>query len=564
MARYWAARPPKTRYIRVDAGTLARKGRRGLKLSALIAGLEITPADAARAVGDPEIASATDDSRAARPGCVFVARAGAKHDGRAYIDAAVKAGAAAIIADAATAHEAGARAKGAPGPAWLCAADPAWAIAMLAARLAGDPTAHMDVVGITGTNGKTTTAALVQQLLSGGGRKCGLIGTIRVDDGRERRTASLTTPSAVELAEITARMKKNGCEAVAMEASSHALHQRRVAGLHFRVGVFTNLTRDHLDYHATMEAYGAAKAMLFESLPANGTAIVNADDPAAERMVRDCKAPVWRARVRRAGERGAAADLSVAIEELSRSGMRLAFDGHWGRWRARVGLVGAFNAANVLHAAAAAHALGMPPANIAPLLERADAPPGRLESVGGRTGRAVYVDYAHTPDALERAMATCREILESEHTRTGVRGRLVVVFGCGGERDPGKRPMMGALASAQADVVIVTSDNPRSETPEAIVEQIVAGAAAPDRHRVTAVVDRAEAIRAAVARAGAGDIVLIAGKGHEDYQIMPDGRGGSAKRHFDDREEARAALAGANSPTAATATGSGMHEGVGA
>ena len=531
-----------------------------MKLSALIAGLEITPADAARPPRDPEISTATDDSRAARPGCLFVARAGAKHDGRAYIDAAVRAGAAAIVTDAAGAAEAGARATSATGPAWLCAQDPARAIALLAARLAGDPTLHMDVVGVTGTNGKTTTAGLVQQLLNGSGRRCGLIGTIWVDDGREKRAASLTTPSAVDLAEITARMKTNGCDSLAMEASSHALHQRRVAGLRFKVGVFTNLTRDHLDYHGTMEAYAAAKALLFEALPAQGTAIINADDPGAERMVRVCKAPVWRAKVRSTGERGAAADLSVCIEELSRSGMRLAFDGHWGRWNARVGLVGAFNAANVLHAAAAAHALGLSPAAMAPLLERASAPPGRLESVGGQAGRAVYVDYAHTPDALGRAIATCREILESEHARTGTRGRLLVVFGCGGERDPGKRPMMGALASARADAVIVTSDNPRSEDPEEIVRQIVAGAVASDRHRVTAIVDRAEAIRSAVMRAGAGDIVLIAGKGHEDYQIVPDGRGGTVKRHFDDREEARATLAGASvSPGVA-----GMTKAVGA
>ncbi len=515
-------------------------------LSALIAGLDITPASGGLSL-DPDITHATDDSRHVRPGSLFVARAGTRHHGDAYIDAARAAGAAAILCEPASSPQ-GPTAT--PPP--LTTPNASRALALLTARLAGDPTADMRVVGITGTNGKTTTAMLVQQLLAAAGLRCGLIGTVWVDDTVERAPAALTTPSAIDLAHITRRMRSRGCTALAMEASSHALHQHRTDGLRFSVAVFTNLTRDHLDYHGTMDHYAAAKARLFQSLPASGTAVVNAADPATPRIIRDCPARIWRAAVIHTppAPPPPAHDLSVRIHTLARTGMSLAFDGLWGPWHVRVPLVGAFNAANILHAAAAAYALGAPVPTLQAALEQAAPPPGRLEPVHAPTPSpapahpAVYVDYAHTPDALERAIAACRDILAHESAPAAVpAGRLTVVFGCGGERDPGKRPIMGALVARAADRGIATSDNPRSEDPADILRQVLSGVPADHRSAVSAIPDRAQAIRAAVHDARAGDIVLIAGKGHEDYQILPDGRGGTLKRHFDDRLHARAALA---------------------
>ncbi|MFN0011922.1 MAG: UDP-N-acetylmuramoyl-L-alanyl-D-glutamate--2,6-diaminopimelate ligase [Phycisphaerales bacterium] len=518
-----------------------------MTLSVLLDGLQIVRHPAALGAGgpaaDPDITHITDDSRQVRPGSLFVARPGTNADGGAFVASAVAAGAAAVLAgklrpDALTPCAP-------PGPVWLHAADPARALALLASRLHGEPTARLSVIGVTGTNGKTTTTSLIRQLLSAAGIRCGLVGTISTHDGREEQPATLTTPSAVDLAALAARMVANGCAALAMEASSHALHQQRTAGTRFKVGVFTNLTRDHLDYHASMEAYAAAKKLLFDALPTSGTAVVNADDPWCERIVADCKARIVRARMLGATDARAAADVSVRIQEMSPSGMALGFDGEWGRWSVRVPLVGAFNAANALHAAAAAHALGVPVATLAGVLERAAAPPGRMEPVrvAGGDGPAVYVDYAHTPDALQRSLAVCREILDAHARTSGARGRLCVVVGCGGDRDAGKRPLMGALAGEHADAVFITSDNPRTEPPEVIITQIMGGVRVQDRAKVISIEDRAEAIRAAITHAAAADIVLIAGKGHEDYQILPDGRGGTLKRHFDDREEARAALA---------------------
>ncbi len=510
-----------------------------MKLSVLLEGLQIVRDPGAPGGPDPDIVHITDDSRAVRPGTLFVARPGTRQDGRAYVGAAVAAGVAAIVADSGTAPLV--------GPVWLHAADTARALALLASRFHGDPTARLSVVGATGTNGKTTTTNLIHQILTAAGIRCGLIGTISTHDGREERPATLTTPSAVDLAALAARMVANGCAALAMEVSSHALHQQRTAGTRFKVGIFTNLTRDHLDYHGTMEAYAAAKKLLFDALPAapDGVAIVNADDPWCERMVADCKARIVRTRVLNATTAHASADLTVRIDELAASGMSLTFDGQWGGWSARVPLVGAFNAANILHAAAAAHALGVSVAALAGALAHAAPPPGRMEVVrwAGIEGPAVYVDYAHTPDALERALTVCREILDTHARTSGVRGRLCVVFGCGGDRDAGKRPLMGALAGERADAVIITSDNPRTEAPEGIITRIMSGVRAHDRAKVMAVDDRALAIRTAIAQAARADIVLIAGKGHENYQLVPDGQGGTASRHFDDREQARAALA---------------------
>lgn len=507
------------------------------------------------------IADVTDDSREVRPGALFVARSGAAADGRRFIPDAIRAGAAAILAD-----------EG-PGPVELPAGastpvvyarSAALAAAHLAQRVHGDPSARLDLIGITGTNGKTTTTHLVQQILGGAGVKCGLIGTVLVDDGRRCDPSPLTTPGSAQLARVMRCMLEHGCRAAAMEASSHALDQGRVAALAYDVGVFTNLTRDHLDYHGTMEAYAAAKARLFESLPRDGWAVVNAQDPWAPRMVRDCPASLLACRLADGPAetplpKAPAARATATIRSMGVNSASITFQGPWGEFDADVRLIGRHNAMNMLQALSAAWCVGLPPRDLAEQAPACLPPPGRLEPVtGARDDIAVLVDYAHTDDALRQALTTLRPLVEGGRGGGGGDGRgggrLVVVFGCGGDRDREKRPLMGRVAAELADAAIVTSDNPRREDPGAIIEQILAGVPASRRGAVRVEPDRRAAIAAAVAGARGGDVVLIAGKGHEDYQILPDGKGGTVKTRFDDREEARGALAGRR-PAAAPARG---------
>ena len=488
-----------------------------MDLETLITGLGIGGAGRARGV---RVCDITDDSRTVVPGTLFIARRGTKTDGRRFIPAAVDAGAAAVLTDdpAVTAQV----------PV-LVAPEVEQAAAVLAERFFGSPTTRLALVGITGTNGKTTTAHLVHQVLNSSGVRCGLIGTILIDDGREVARATLTTPPAAELSRTFATMVEHGRRAAAMEVSSHALHQRRVAGLSFRVGVFTNLTGDHLDYHGTMEAYAEAKAGLFRMLPEGGTAVLNAEDDAAPLMAGATRARVWRCAI------DADADCTAAIRRMSSHGSAVAFRGPWGAFDAELRLLGRHNVMNALQAAAACHALGLAAPDLKRSLEAAAAPPGRLEPVTSpRDLFAVLVDYAHTDDALRKVLTALRPML-------GPGGALRVVFGCGGDRDRTKRPRMGAAAADLADMVYVTSDNPRTEQPGAIIDEIVGGIPRGSRAHVEP--DRAAAIARAIADAAPGDIVLIAGKGHETEQLLPDGRGGVRTTQFDDREAAREALA---------------------
>ncbi len=478
----------------------------------LIHGLPIT----VHGPADVRVSGVTEDSRRVQLGWLFVARPGTRNDGGAFIAQALELGAVAVLASGSTATA-----------TTLVCDEPARIGAVLAERWYGSPSSRLGLVGITGTNGKTTIAWLVRQLMNAGGGQCGMIGTIEIDEGAGARPAVLTTPAAEDVSASLSRMVGHGCDFAAMEASSHALDQARVAGLDFRVAVFTNLSGDHLDYHGSMDAYAAAKARLFESLRPDGLAIVNADDPASERMVRDTHSRVLRCSL--AGD----ADATVRVEAdglESRARMR----GPWGEINSQLALVGDHNAMNALQAVAVAHELGMSREAIEAALPALMPPPGRLEPVlvEGVDGPRVLVDYAHTDDALEKALTAVA-------ARKG-EGRLWIVFGCGGDRDRTKRPRMGAVAGRLADRVVVTSDNPRTEEPQSIVDQVLTGV--PDAVWSASDVNREAAIHLAISQADIRDVIVIAGKGHEDYQIIPDGKGGTVKRDFDDRLVARAAL----------------------
>ncbi|HEX5818352.1 MAG TPA: UDP-N-acetylmuramoyl-L-alanyl-D-glutamate--2,6-diaminopimelate ligase, partial [Gemmatimonadales bacterium] len=385
----------------------------------------------------------------------------------------------------------------------------------------GDPAASLVLVGITGTNGKTTTTALVRHLFNAAGT-AGSIGTLGAFDGAGHdvpsTAGSLTTPGPVDLQATLAALVARGCTHVAMETSSHSLDQGRLDGLGFAAGVYTNFTRDHLDYHGTMEAYLAAKLKLSTLLRAGGVEVVNADEPAW------CDLPAHRPRVT-FGRRAPDADVRAVHEELDALGSRFTLEGRFGTADVRLPLLGDFNIENALAAAATALGLGEPLARVAERLSEAPQVPGRMEVVSERPC-AVLRDYAHTPDALERALRTLRPL---------TRGRLIVLFGCGGDRDRGKRPLMGRIASELSDLAVVTSDNPRTEDPEGILDDIMAGMGN-DGQRLR-ISDRRLAIATALDTAHPGDTVLLAGKGHETYQII-----GTTKHPFDERAIVREAL----------------------
>jgi UDP-N-acetylmuramoyl-L-alanyl-D-glutamate--2,6-diaminopimelate ligase len=386
------------------------------------------------------------------------------------------------------------------------------AMAPVAARFHGDPTSRLDVVGITGTNGKTTTAFLVRELLEAAGRQTALLGTVKSVIAGEADTLARTTPEAIDLQAAFARMADGGDVACAMEVSSHALELHRADAIHWAVAVFTNLTQDHLDFHPTMEDYFVAKRKLFQAAP--HVRVVNVDDPYGRRLAEDAPDAITFAIDADADLRATEVRTTLSGAEFSAGGMRL-----------RSPLPGRFNVLNVLAAVAVARALGVDDATIERALPAAAPVPGRFEPVDEGQPFAVLVDYAHTPDSLENVLRAARELAE---------GRLHVVFGAGGDRDRDKRPLMGAAAARGADRVIVTSDNPRSEAPTAIIEQILAGAGA----GVESEVDRRKAIAEAIGSAEPGDVVVIAGKGHEQGQEFEGGR----KEPFDDVTVAREAL----------------------
>jgi len=501
-----------------------------MMLSALIAGLDVRRRDPGRS--DVRICDLTEDSRTVLPGSLFVARRGLKSDGRRFIDQAIGLGAAAVLTD-----------PDCPAPddagevAWLTTHDVPTVTAVLAERYFGEPASRLALVGVTGTNGKTTIATLVYQLLNAGRKRCGLIGTVSIDDGKGIAPAGMTTPPSIELSMALSNMVEAGYQAAAMEVSSHSLDQRRTAALGFDVAVFTNITGDHLDYHKTFDAYLHAKSLLFASMREDALAIINADDPNAERLVERCPAQVLRcSAAKRPG-----VDCWVSAEPSTFDGTAVRLFGPWGEIAGRTRLIGSFNAMNLLQSVAAAHRLGMGADRIAAVLPRLSAPPGRFERVlpasrPERTPFAVFVDYSHTDDALRNALAVLRPLV----TEPGA--SLRVVFGCGGNRDTTKRPRMGRAACEGADVVYVTSDNPRTERPDAIIREVLSGIEDRSCFKVHVDADRRRAIRRAVDEAERGDVILIAGKGHEDYQILPDEKGSTRTIHFDDREEAREAL----------------------
>lgn len=461
--------------------------------------------------GDPphDVSIVTDDSRAVRAGALFLAVRGAERDGHDYLEAAAAAGAAAALVADPTRTEL---------PA-LVVKDTRRAAAVAAAAFYGHPADGLRLVGVTGTNGKTTTVGMLRHLLDEPSAPAASIGTLGILLGSAGTAmdggGGLTTPGPVELQRVLRHLHDAGIRTVAMETSSHALHQRRVEGLAFEAAVFTNLTRDHLDYHVSMDAYLAAKALLVGLLAPNGAAVVNADDPAWSAL------PAAPRTVRFGLER--AADVTAADVRYSPRGSRWTLVAGKTRHPVILPLIGDFNIANALAAAAAAWALGVPAEVVASRLSGMPQVPGRLEILHERP--TVLRDYAHTPDALQRALAAIRPFTA---------GALIVAFGCGGDRDRGKRPEMGRIAEAGADRVIVTSDNPRTEDPQRILDDIEAGMTRPHER----IEDRREAIARAIALAGADDVILLAGKGHETYQIR-----GTVKHPFDERAIVREIIA---------------------
>ncbi|HEY5815132.1 MAG TPA: UDP-N-acetylmuramoyl-L-alanyl-D-glutamate--2,6-diaminopimelate ligase [Solirubrobacterales bacterium] len=450
-------------------------------------------AGGAPVVGDgaTEVEELAYDSRRVRAGTLFFCVPGEKSDGHEFASAAVEAGAGALVVE---------RELGELDVAQVVVPDARAAMAPMAARFYGDPTSELKVVGITGTNGKTTTAFLLREILDAAGMSCGLLGTVKQVVGGVEEEVERTTPEAIDLQATFRRMLEGGDVAGVMEVSSHALALHRCDAIHFDVGLFTNLTQDHLDFHGDMEEYFQSKRLLFEMRPE--TAIINLDDPYGRRLNEEFDCVTF-------SSAGVEADLSAAEVRLD------------------ISLPGDFNVANALGAFAAATALGVEPEVARTALSKAPPPPGRFEPVDEGQPFTVLVDYAHTPDSLENVLRAAR--------RLG-RGRVISVFGAGGDRDKGKRPLMGRAGAELSDLAIVTSDNPRSEDPEAIVSEVAAGA--PNGSGVEVEVDRRAAIALGLARAEPGDTVVIAGKGHEQGHEFEGGR----KIPFDDREVAREEL----------------------
>jgi len=459
----------------------------------------------------PDLAAVTTDSRLAGPGALFAAYRGSVSDGHAFLGAAVRGGAAAALVE----HEV-------PEVAvpQIVVGDGRLAAGAAAALFHGDPASALELVAVTGTNGKTTTVALLRHLL-GDGALAGSIGTLGAIDGAGHvlpGTGALTTPGPVELQAALAALRDAGVRSVAMEASSHSLDQDRVAGLAFRVAVFTNLTRDHLDYHGDEATYLEAKLKLRRYLAPGGVVVYNAADPAWSVLASSTPGLSFGVDV--------AADVRADHVEGDAAGMRFTLAVRGASHRIELPLLGRFNVENALGAAAAAIAVGREPARVAELLRAAPQVPGRMERVADHPC-VVLRDYAHTPDALERALVALRPL---------TKGRLVVVFGCGGDRDRGKRPVMGGVAARGADLPIVTSDNPRTEDPERILDDIEQGMGATPHLRIA---DRRVAIARALSVARPDDTILLAGKGHETYQVL-----GRERVDFDEKVVVTELLAG--------------------
>ena len=469
---------------------------------------------------DVEVTAVTADSRQAGPGTLFVAIRGHAADGHKFIGSALENGAAGVVSE--RAPESGED----ESAGWAHVSDTREALAKLADAVCGQPSRKLVLAGVTGTNGKTTTAFLLHHLMEKLWHRAGMLGTVSVHDGSESQPAGNTTPGPVELQGLIKRMVDNGCRGAVMEVSSHGIDQQRVASVAFDAAIFTNLSQDHLDYHRTIERYFAAKRAWFEALAEDPlgkkpVAVINIDDSHGADLA---DALAGRMEVVRYGF-GVNCEFRVENFHQSSEGTQFGLLVRGRSVLVRTPLIGRFNVYNALAAVAAASVLGMRLREIVHELAEAPQVPGRMERIGQREGVTVFVDYAHTPDALDNACRTLRE-LEPR--------RLVTVFGCGGDRDRGKRPLMAAAASRHSDACVITSDNPRGEDPEKILDDIERGIGGCPHVRI---VDRDEAIKKAVCAAGKADIVLIAGKGHETYQQFAD-----QTIEFDDRSAARRAL----------------------
>ena len=459
---------------------------------------------------DVDITGVNIDSRKIKDGHLFVAMKGTQTDGHKFIPKALELGAKAVLCEDLPEEKA-------EGVTYVQVASTEDAVGKVATLFYGDPSKHLKLVGVTGTNGKTTIATLLYNMFRAFGYRCGLLSTVcNYIDGRAV-PADHTTPDPIELNELLGEMVKAGCQYAFMECSSHAIHQKRIGGLKFAGGIFTNLTRDHLDYHKTFENYRDAKKAFFDNLPKDAFAITNADDKNGMVMVQNTKANVKTYSVKQM------ADFKAKIIECHFEGMYLEINGR----EVGVQFIGKFNVSNLLAVYGAAVMLGQQPEDVLVAMSEMKSVNGRFEAITAPKGFTAIVDYAHTPDALENVLNAIHDVLEGK-------GQVITVCGAGGNRDKGKRPIMAQDAVRQRDRVIITSDNPRFEEPQDIINDMLAGLDEEQRKKVFSIVDRREAIRLACDIAQKGDVVLIAGKGHEDYQEIK-----GVKHHFDDKEEVR-------------------------
>lgn len=456
---------------------------------------------------DTEITGVNIDSRLIAAGQLFVAMKGTQVDGHQFISKAIEQGAAAVLCEDMPESVAA-------GVTFVQVTSTEDAAGKIATLFYGDPSRKLKLVGVTGTNGKTTVATLLYNMFRAMGYKCGLLSTVCNYIEDEAIAADHTTPDPIELNQLLHRMVEAGCEYAFMECSSHAIAQRRIGGLSFVGGIFTNLTRDHLDYHKTFENYRNAKKSFFDGLPKTAFAITNADDRNGMIMVQNTKATVKTYSTR------VAADFKGKLLECHFEGMYLEIDGR----EVGVQFIGKFNVSNLLAVYGAAVMLGKRPEDVLVVLSTLHSVRGRLEPIHCAAGYTAIVDYAHTPDALANVLNAIHEVLDGK-------GKVITVCGAGGNRDKGKRPLMAQEAVRQSDKVIITSDNPRFENPQDIINDMLEGLNSRQREKVLSIVDRREAIRTACMLAHKGDVVLIAGKGHEDYQEIQ-----GVKHHFDDRE----------------------------
>ena len=467
---------------------------------------------------DVEITGVNIDSRKIEQGHLFVAIKGTQTDGHRFIPKALELGAVAVLCEEIPENLSGKTAEDTDGVTYVQVASTEEAVGPVATVFYGEPSTKLKLVGVTGTNGKTTIATLLYNMFRKFGHKCGLLSTVCNYIEDEAIPADHTTPDPIELNRLLARMVEAGCEYAFMECSSHAIAQKRIGGLQFAGGLFTNLTRDHLDYHKTFENYRDAKKAFFDGLGKDAFAITNADDKNGSVMVQNCKATVKTYSTR------SMADFRARIIECHFEGMYLDICGH----EVGVQFIGKFNVSNLLAVYGAAVMLGKNPEDILVILSTLKSVAGRLEPIRSQDGVTAIVDYAHTPDALENVLNAIHEVLD------GKGGQVITVCGAGGNRDKGKRPLMAQEAVKQSDRVIITSDNPRFEEPQDIINDMLAGLTPQQMKKVVSIVDRREAIKTAAMLAQKGDVILIAGKGHEDYQEVK-----GVKHHFDDREVVR-------------------------